>query len=186
MLSQVLTLLYMLTSPTFGWTGRSLSLLDPTYAAKYIPIIASVSEHQPPAWNAYFMDIHAMVLLMPVGFIFCFRPLTDASLFLVLYGLTAVYFSGVMVRLMLVLAPAACCLAAFAVSELLDACWAGIFSREIALAAAAAPVSPLTPGTPCALPCLAVLLFIWWGGSPLSRSGDSRVGDSRVGDSRFK
>lgn len=26
------------------WTGRSLSLLDPTYAKKYIPIISSVSE----------------------------------------------------------------------------------------------------------------------------------------------
>lgn len=35
------------SSPTMGWVGRSLSLLDPTYASKYIPIIVSVSEHQP-------------------------------------------------------------------------------------------------------------------------------------------
>ena len=34
---------------------------------------------------------------MPAGIIACFRPLTDASLFLVLYGAAAVYFSGVMV-----------------------------------------------------------------------------------------
>jgi dolichyl-diphosphooligosaccharide--protein glycosyltransferase len=27
------------------WGGRSMSLLDPGYARKYIPIIASVSEH---------------------------------------------------------------------------------------------------------------------------------------------
>lgn len=27
------------------WSGRSMTLLDPTYAKKYIPIIASVSEH---------------------------------------------------------------------------------------------------------------------------------------------
>ena len=80
-------------------TGRSLSLLDPTYASKYIPIIASVSEHQPPAWNSYFTDVHILVLLAPLGLIACFRPLTDASLFLVLYGVTAVYFSGVMVRI---------------------------------------------------------------------------------------
>lgn len=108
---------HMLTSPTFGWSGRSLTLLDPTYASKYIPIVASVSEHQPPAWNSYFTDINMMVMLMPIGFVLCFRPLTDASLFLVLYGCTAVYFSGVMVRLMLVLAPAACCLSAIAASE---------------------------------------------------------------------
>ena len=40
-------------------------------------------------------------------------------LFLVLYGITAVYFSGVMVRLMLVLAPAVCCLSGVAISDIL-------------------------------------------------------------------
>lgn len=78
--------------------GRSLSLLDPTYASKYIPIIASVSEHQPPTWSSYFTDLHIVAMLMPAGLLACFRPLSDVSLFLVLYGLTAVYFSGVMVR----------------------------------------------------------------------------------------
>ena len=108
---------YVTASPTFGWTGRSLSLLDPTYASKYIPIIASVSEHQPPTWSMYFTDLHVTILLAPAGLLACFSPLTDASLFLALYGVTAVYFSGVMVRLMLVLAPAACCLAGLALSE---------------------------------------------------------------------
>lgn len=79
------------------FAGRSLSLLDPTYASKYIPIIASVSEHQPPAWPSYFTDLHLSVLLMPAGLVSCFRPLTPVSLFLILYGATAVYFSGVMV-----------------------------------------------------------------------------------------
>ena len=174
--------------------GRSLSLLDPTYASKYIPIIASVSEHQPPTWSSYFTDINVMVsactrtsmtllpcrcipmhalqrceaghtslvstfsfcfcrpptqfslsdtqlplvvghsfplrdcqlallpaalpfpgsllwqhprlacrlqvLLMPLGLLACFRPLTDSSLFLILYGVTAAYFSGVMVGML--------------------------------------------------------------------------------------
>ncbi|KAL4527316.1 hypothetical protein Ndes2526B_g08981 [Nannochloris sp. 'desiccata'] len=111
---------YVTASPTFGWTGRSLSLLDPTYASKYIPIIASVSEHQPPTWSMYFTDLHIAILLAPAGALACFSPLTDASLFLILYGVTAVYFSGVMVRLMLVLAPAACCLAGLALSEMLS------------------------------------------------------------------
>ena len=34
---------------------------------------------------------------MPAGLVSCFRPLTPASLFLILYGAFAVYFSGVMV-----------------------------------------------------------------------------------------
>ncbi|MEW5316146.1 MAG: hypothetical protein WDW38_007532 [Sanguina aurantia] len=110
---------YVLQSPTLGWTGRSLSLLDPTYAGRFIPIIASVSEHQPPSWTSYIQDLHILILLAPAGLMACFVRFNDATLFLILYGITAVYFSGVMVRLMLVLAPACCCLAAVALSDLL-------------------------------------------------------------------
>ena len=83
--------------PVSCGAGRSLSLLDPTYASKYIPIIASVSEHQPPAWPSYFTDLHIASVLMPAGLIALFWPLTSASMFLILYAFTAVYFSGVMV-----------------------------------------------------------------------------------------
>ncbi|XP_048442421.1 dolichyl-diphosphooligosaccharide--protein glycosyltransferase subunit STT3A [Pyrus x bretschneideri] len=114
------------SSPTKGWSGRSLSLLDPTYASKYIPIIASVSEHQPPTWPSYFMDINVLAFLVPAGIIACFSPLSDASSFVILYIVTSVYFSGVMVRLMLVLAPAACILSGIALSEAFD-----IFTRSI-------------------------------------------------------
>ncbi|XP_068327865.1 dolichyl-diphosphooligosaccharide--protein glycosyltransferase subunit STT3A [Pyrus communis] len=114
------------SSPTKGWSGRSLSLLDPTYASKYIPIIASVSEHQPPTWPSYFMDINVLAFLVPAGIIACFSPLSDASSFVILYIVTSVYFSGVMVRLMLVLAPAACILSGIALSEAFD-----VFTRSI-------------------------------------------------------
>ncbi|KAK6944924.1 Oligosaccharyl transferase, STT3 subunit [Dillenia turbinata] len=114
------------TSPTKGWSGRSLSLLDPTYASKYIPIIASVSEHQPPTWPSYFMDINVLAFLVPAGIIACFLPLSDASSFVILYIVTSVYFSGVMVRLMLVLAPAACIMSGIALSEAFS-----VFTRSI-------------------------------------------------------
>lgn len=124
---------YVSTSPTFGWSGRSLSLLDPTYASKYIPIIASVSEHQPPTWTSYFMDIHVLAFFAPAGLAYCFFPVTDASFFLVLYGLVAAYFSSVMVRLMLVLSPATCCLGAIALSELFSSSSHSIASSLVRL-----------------------------------------------------
>ncbi|EFA77669.1 oligosaccharyl transferase [Heterostelium album PN500] len=102
------------------WTGRFYSLLDPTYARDNIPIIASVSEHQPTTWASYFFDLHILVFLFPAGLYFCFSKLTDANIFLILYGITSIYFSGVMVRLMLVLAPVACVLAAVAISSTLQ------------------------------------------------------------------
>jgi dolichyl-diphosphooligosaccharide---protein glycosyltransferase len=97
-------------------SGRILTLLDPTYATKHIAIVASVSEHQPTSWGAYFFDLHLTAYLMPLGLYFCFKQLNDANLFLVTYGIFAAYFSGVMVRIMLVFAPAAAMLSAIGIS----------------------------------------------------------------------
>lgn len=102
------------------WSGRSLTLLDPTYAKKYIPIIASVSEHQPTSWSSYFFDLQYLMIFIPVGFYFCLNhKVTYGKLFLGLYGVLSTYFSCVMIRLMLVIAPAACVLAAIGISEIL-------------------------------------------------------------------
>eukprot|EP00027_Filamoeba_sp_ATCC50430_P007582 CAMPEP_0168559388 /NCGR_PEP_ID=MMETSP0413-20121227/10497_1 /TAXON_ID=136452 /ORGANISM="Filamoeba nolandi, Strain NC-AS-23-1" /LENGTH=700 /DNA_ID=CAMNT_0008590613 /DNA_START=1 /DNA_END=2103 /DNA_ORIENTATION=+ len=102
------------------WTGRFYTLLDPTYAKEHIPIIASVSEHQPTTWASFFFDLHILTFLIPVGLYFCFKKLTDANIFIICYGITSVYFAGVMVRLMLVLAPVACILSAIGISSTLE------------------------------------------------------------------
>nr|CAH7736794.1 unnamed protein product [Callosobruchus chinensis]CAH7749426.1 unnamed protein product [Callosobruchus chinensis] len=101
------------------WTGRFYSLLDPSYAKNHIPIIASVSEHQPTSWSSFYFDLQILVFLFPAGLYFCFKQLTDANIFLILYGITSIYFAGVMVRLMLVLAPIMCILSGITVSHLL-------------------------------------------------------------------
>ncbi|XP_072993670.1 dolichyl-diphosphooligosaccharide--protein glycosyltransferase subunit STT3B [Typha latifolia] len=98
------------------WTGRFYSLLDPTYAKDHIPIIASVSEHQPTAWSSFMFDFHILLLLFPAGLYFCFKRLSDATIFIVMYGLTSMYFAGVMVRLILVATPAVCLVSAIAIS----------------------------------------------------------------------
>ena len=102
------------------WTGRFYSLLDPSYAKNNIPIIASVSEHQPTTWSSFYFDLQILVFLFPAGLYFCFKQLTDANIFIIMYGVTSIYFAGVMVRLMLVLAPVMCILAGIAVSSTLN------------------------------------------------------------------
>ncbi|ROT83643.1 dolichyl-diphosphooligosaccharide--protein glycosyltransferase subunit STT3A-like [Penaeus monodon] len=102
------------------WTGRFYSLLDPSYAKNNIPIIASVSEHQPTAWSSFYFDLQMLVFMFPVGLYFCFTKLTDENIFIILYGVLSIYFAGVMVRLMLVLAPVMCILSGIAVSSLLS------------------------------------------------------------------
>ncbi|PRD28202.1 UNVERIFIED_CONTAM: Dolichyl-diphosphooligosaccharide--protein glycosyltransferase subunit STT3A [Trichonephila clavipes] len=101
------------------WTGRFYSLLDPSYAKNNIPIIASVSEHQPTSWSSFYFDLQFLVFMFPVGLYYCFSKLTDANIFIILYGVTSIYFAGVMVRLMLVLAPVMCILSGIGVSSVL-------------------------------------------------------------------
>lgn len=102
------------------WTGRFYSLFDTDYAKVHIPIIASVSEHQPTAWTSFFFDLNYLVYLFPVGIAIAFKARRDEHIFLILYALTASYFAGVMVRLMLTLTPIVCISAAIAMSRLLD------------------------------------------------------------------
>lgn len=102
------------------WTGRFYSLWDTGYAKKYIPIIASVSEHQPTAWPSFFMDLQFLIFLFPAGVILCFRQLRDEHLFVIIYAVMSSYFAGVMVRLMLTLTPVVCVTAAITLSTLLD------------------------------------------------------------------
>ncbi|KAH8991717.1 Oligosaccharyl transferase STT3 subunit [Lactarius akahatsu] len=102
------------------WTGRFYSLWDTGYAKKYIPIIASVSEHQPTAWPSFFMDLHFLIFLFPAGVVLCFKQLRDEHVFVIIYALVASYFAGVMVRLMLTLTPIVCVSAAVALSSVFD------------------------------------------------------------------
>lgn len=109
-------LLLALSWGKLQWSGRSLTLLDPTYASKYIPIVASVAEHQPTVWSAYYFSLGPAMLFIPLGLFYSFQNLDPAYLFMIVYSTFAFYFSGIMVRLLLVLAPAACYMSAVGAS----------------------------------------------------------------------
>uniref|UniRef100_A0AC35EZF0 Dolichyl-diphosphooligosaccharide--protein glycotransferase n=1 Tax=Panagrolaimus sp. PS1159 TaxID=55785 RepID=A0AC35EZF0_9BILA len=102
------------------WSGRFYSLWDTGYAKIHIPLIASVSEHQPTTWVSFFFDLHITAAIFPAGLWLCIKRVNDERVFVILYAVTAVYFAGVMVRLMLTLTPVVCVLAGVAFSELFE------------------------------------------------------------------
>lgn len=102
------------------WTGRFYSLWDTSYAKIHIPIIASVSEHQPVAWPAFFFDNHFLIWLFPAGVFLCFLDLQNEHVFIIAYSVLCSYFAGVMVRLMLTLTPVICIASAVTLSKLFD------------------------------------------------------------------
>jgi len=114
-------LVFLTVSGTIApWSGRFYSLWDTGYAKIHIPIIASVSEHQPTAWPAFFFDLNMLIWLFPAGVYMLFRELADEHVFVIVYAVMASYFAGVMVRLMLTLTPVVCVAAAVALSNILD------------------------------------------------------------------
>ncbi|ORX39432.1 Oligosaccharyl transferase STT3 subunit-domain-containing protein [Kockovaella imperatae] len=102
------------------WTGRFYSLWDTGYAKIHIPIIASVSEHQPTAWPSFFFDLGMLIFFFPAGLYWCFKDMRDEQVFIIIYAVLSSYFAGVMVRLMLVITPVVCVSAAIAYSKILE------------------------------------------------------------------
>merc|ERR1719383_945408 len=102
------------------WSGRFYSLWDTGYAKIHIPIIASVSEHQPTTWFSFFFDLHILACVFPAGLWYCIKNINDERVFIILYAVSAVYFAGVMVRLMLTLTPCVCILSSIAFSKTLE------------------------------------------------------------------
>ncbi|MEW5301590.1 MAG: hypothetical protein WDW36_004441 [Sanguina aurantia] len=135
-----LVVLLVVVGTLSPWTGRFLTLLDPTYAKKFIPIVASVSEHQPTTWASYLFDLHILVFAAPGGLYFCFKHLTDGNVFLITFAMTSIYFSGIMVRLMLVAAPAFVLLSAIAISTLMN-----MYCKDFREGLAAAPHPEVSP-----------------------------------------
>lgn len=102
------------------WTGRFYSLWDTNYAKIHIPIIASVSEHQPTPWSSFYFDMNFLIWLFPIGVYLCFQDLSNESVFIIIYSVFGSYFAGVMIRLMLTLAPIVCVCASLTLGRLID------------------------------------------------------------------
>merc|ERR1711972_759611 len=63
------------------WSGRFYSLYDTGYAKIHIPIIASVSEHQPTTWVSFFFDLHVLICVFPYGLWLCVKNINSERVF---------------------------------------------------------------------------------------------------------
>ncbi|MHA2429279.1 MAG: hypothetical protein ACXADB_14750, partial [Candidatus Hermodarchaeia archaeon] len=67
----------------------------------------------PSPWATFWYNLGILVLLMPFGFYIAFRRERESDILLIIFSLTAMYFTGSMIRLTLILAPAAAILGAY-------------------------------------------------------------------------
>jgi dolichyl-diphosphooligosaccharide--protein glycosyltransferase len=103
----ILIVLVMLIVPSgyFGPLSSRVRGLFVQHTKTGNPLVDSVAEHQKASNKAYFQYLHHICLLAPLGYLLTFFNLSDASSFLVAWGLVTYYFSNKMVRLLLLTAP---------------------------------------------------------------------------------
>lgn len=97
--------------------GKFYAVINPLVRGD-VPIIQSVAEHQPATWGSFFYEFGSLIFLGLLGFVFVVQRARNEDFFLLLWGLTGIYFAASFVRLTLLLAPAFCILAAIGTVEL--------------------------------------------------------------------
>ena len=97
---------------------KFLAVLNPFERLK-VPLVQSVQEHRVTAWGSFYYDFGIGAFFLPLGLFFALRTATNRNLYLVIYGLTALYFAGSMIRLSILLAPAFAILWAIALVSIL-------------------------------------------------------------------
>ncbi|MEM2911303.1 MAG: STT3 domain-containing protein [Candidatus Bathyarchaeia archaeon] len=101
-----------------GMAGKFWSVINPFYR-ETSPLIESVAEHRISAWGSIYYDLGIGIIFFAVGLFFVFGNLNNRNLFLLVLGLTSLYFACSMVRLLVLMAPAFSLLAAVGINGLL-------------------------------------------------------------------
>ena len=97
--------------------AKFIAVIDPTRRLN-MPLVESVAEHRPATWATFFYESGVLLFLGIFGFAFVAQRARNSDIFLLLFGLSAVYFAGSLVRLTLVLAPALAILGGVTMVEL--------------------------------------------------------------------
>ena len=98
--------------------GKFLTVLLP-FTREGAPLIASVAEHRISAWGNIYYELGIGILFFLSGLYFALRNPTNRNVFLMLFGVTSLYFAASMVRLLVIFAPAFSLLAAMGILGIL-------------------------------------------------------------------
>ncbi|MFW9792723.1 MAG: STT3 domain-containing protein [Candidatus Thorarchaeota archaeon] len=107
------------SNPILRLGSKFLTVINP-FTRLDQRILASVAEHLPSPWGSFYNTLLILIFFFPLGMYFAFKRGRDEDWFILLYGLTSVYFAGSMIRLSLILAPGVSVLAAVATYNVLS------------------------------------------------------------------
>ncbi len=103
--------------PTFK--SKLITVVVPFYR-EGSPLLSSVAEQAIQSWGQMFQSLFLLYFFIPLAIIYAYRKPTDNNIFFLTFLLTALYFSGSMARLIIILAPPAVLAGAKAIDEILS------------------------------------------------------------------
>lgn len=103
----------------FGFGSKFVSILSPLMRDS-IALVASVAEHIPSPWSSFYYNTLVPLMLIPLGVYFSFKRASIADILLVILTLTLFYFTGSMIRIILIFAPAAALMGAYGLVNVLE------------------------------------------------------------------
>ncbi|TFF88653.1 MAG: hypothetical protein EU548_08590, partial [Promethearchaeota archaeon] len=101
-----------------GIGPRFLSILSPLLRDS-MHIVASVAEHMPSSWSIFYYNTLIPLMLLPLGIYFCFKRGEAPDVLLIVFLLTLFYFTGSMIRIILLFAPAAALMGSYGLVSVL-------------------------------------------------------------------
>ncbi len=101
-----------------GLAGKFISVLNP-FVREGSPLVESVAEHRISSWSSIYFDLGIAIIFFVSGFFFILKNLNNRNLFLLIFGVTSLYFACSMVRLLVLFAPAFSLLASIGVIGIL-------------------------------------------------------------------
>ncbi len=102
----------------FGFGQRLVSVLSPLIR-NTLNIVASVAEHMPSSWSVFYYNTLIPLTLLPLGLFFLFKRANVADILLLAFLILIFYFTGSMIRIILLFAPAACLVGAYGLVSVL-------------------------------------------------------------------
>ncbi|TES94229.1 MAG: hypothetical protein E3J90_12910, partial [Promethearchaeota archaeon] len=103
---------------SFVFRGRLVSILSPLIRDSF-SVVASVAEHMPSSWSVFYYNTLIPLTLLPLGLFFLFKRANAADILLLAFLLLIFYFTGSMIRIILLFAPAACLVGAYGLVNVL-------------------------------------------------------------------
>ncbi|MHA1698415.1 MAG: STT3 domain-containing protein [Promethearchaeota archaeon] len=110
--------IYVFRDHLVNLSSRMQTILNPLFRES-VALVASVGEHMPSPWSVFYYNTFIPLIFVIPGIYFAFRRGSETDIILIIFTLTLYYFTGSMIRIILIFAPAAALMGSYGISQIL-------------------------------------------------------------------